>query len=118
MVSFAEPDKLEEPVPYRVVFARRPSAGPLAGLEAGLAGARNEVIFAVACDMPYVTQEVAQMAVSAARRCDAAIPRIEGRAEPVSGAYRPTALPFITGPVHTGRFHAPALPPEHDVTWL
>src|SRR5260370_12880163 len=28
MVSFAEPEQLEEPVPYRVVFDRRPSAGP------------------------------------------------------------------------------------------
>src|SRR5258708_22309869 len=115
MVSFAEQEQLEEPVPYRVVFDRRPSAGPLAGLEAGLAGARNEVIFAVACDMPYVTQEVAQMAVSAARRCDAAIPRIEGRAEPVCGAYRRTALPFTTGAVTTGRVKAPDSPASPDV---
>src|SRR5258708_2400103 len=109
MVSFAEPEQLEEPVPYRVVFDRRPSAGPLAGLEAGLAGARNEVIFAVACDMPYVTQEVAQMAVSAARRCDAAIPRIEGRAEPVCGANRTPPLPFITCAADHGRFRRSAL---------
>jgi molybdopterin-guanine dinucleotide biosynthesis protein A len=118
MVSFAEPEQLEEPVPYRVVFDRRPSAGPLAGLEAGLAAARNEVIFALACDMPYVTQEVAQLAVAAARSCDAAIPRIDGRAEPVCGAYRRSALPFITGAVNTGRFKAAELVAELDVTWL
>jgi molybdopterin-guanine dinucleotide biosynthesis protein A len=118
MVSFAEPEQLEEPVPYRVVFDRRPSAGPLAGLEAGLAAARNEVIFAVACDMPYVTQEVAQLAVAAARSCDAAIPRIDGRAEPVCGAYRRSALPFIIGAVNTGRFKAAELVAELDVTWL
>jgi molybdopterin-guanine dinucleotide biosynthesis protein A len=118
MVSFAEPEQLEEPVPYRVVFDRLPSAGPLAGLEAGLAAARNEVIFAVACDMPYVTQEVAQLAVAAARSCDAAIPRIDGRAEPVCGAYRRSALPFITGAVNTGRFKAAELVAELDVTWL
>ena len=118
MVSFAEPEQLEIPVPYRVVFDRRPSAGPLAGLEAGLAAASNEVIFAVACDMPYVTQEVAQMAVSAARRCDAALPRMDGRAEPTCGAYRRTALPFISGAVNTGRFKAADLAAELDVTWL
>ncbi|MGH7762109.1 MAG: molybdenum cofactor guanylyltransferase [Candidatus Dormibacteraceae bacterium] len=118
MVSFAEPEQLEAPVPYRVVFDRRPSAGPLAGLEAGLAAARHEVIFAVACDMPYVTQEVVQMAVTAARRCDAAIPRIDGRAEPVCGAYRRTALPVITGAVNSGRFKAADLAAELDVTWL
>ena len=118
MVSFAEPEQLEAPVPYRVVFDRRPSAGPLAGLEAGLAAARHEVIFAVACDMPYVTQEVVEMAVTAARRCDAAIPRIDGRAEPVCGAYRRTALPVITGAVNSGRFKAADLAAELDVTWL
>ena len=118
MVSFAEPEQLEEPVPYRVVFDRRPSAGPLAGIEAGLAAARNEVIFAVACDMPFVTQEVAQLAVAAARSCDAAIARIDGRPEPVCGAYRRSALPFITGAVNTGRFKAADLVDELDVTWL
>ena len=118
IVSFAEPEQLEEPVPYRVVFDRRTPAGPLAGLEAGLVAARNEVIFAVACDMPYVTQEIAQLAVVAARRCDAAIPRIDGRPEPVCGAYRRSALPFVTGAVNTGRLKASDLSAELDVTWL
>ena len=118
MVSFAAPEQLEEPVPYRVVFDRRPAAGPLAGIEAGLAAAHNEVIFAIACDMPYVTQEVAQLAVAAARSCDAAIPRIDGRSEPVCGAYRRSALPFISGAVNTGRFKASELVAELDVTWL
>jgi molybdopterin-guanine dinucleotide biosynthesis protein A len=118
MVSFAEPEQLEEPVPYRIVFDRKRSTGPLAGLEAGLVAARNEVIFAVACDMPYVTQEVAQIAVAAARDCDAAIPKFGGRPEPVCGAYRRTALPFITGALNSGRLKTADLVGELDVTWL
>ena len=118
LVSFGEPEQLEEPVPYRVVFDRKPSAGPLGGLEAGLVAARNEVMFVVACDMPYLTQEVAQMAIAAARGCDAAIPRIDGRPEPVCGAYRRSALPFITGALNAGRFKAAELAAELDVTWL
>lgn len=118
MVSFAEPEQLEEPVPYRIVFDRKRSTGPLAGLEAGLLAARNEVIFAVACDMPYVTQEVAQMAVAAARGCDAAIPRFDGRTEPVCGAYRRTALPFITGALNSGRLKTADIAGDLDVTWL
>jgi molybdopterin-guanine dinucleotide biosynthesis protein A len=118
MASFAEPEQLEEPVPYRVVFDRRPSSGPLAGIEAGLVAARNEVIFAIACDMPHVTQEVGLLAVAAARSCDAAIPRIDGRPEPVCGAYRRSALPFITGAINTGRLKAADLVAELDVTWL
>jgi molybdopterin-guanine dinucleotide biosynthesis protein A len=118
MVSFAEPEQLEEPVPYRIVFDRKRSTGPLAGLEAGLVAARNEVIFAVACDMPYVTQEVVQIAVAAARGCDAAIPRFDGRPEPVCGAYKRTALPFITGALNSGRLKTADIAGELDVTWL
>ena len=118
MVSFAEPEQLEEPVPYRIVFDRKRSTGPLAGLEAGLLAARNDVIFAVACDMPYVTQEVAQMAVAAARGCDAAIPRFDGRPEPVCGAYRRSALPFITSALNSGRLKTADIASDLDVTWL
>jgi molybdopterin-guanine dinucleotide biosynthesis protein A len=118
MVSFAEPEQLKEPLPYRIVFDRKQSAGPLAGLEAGLLSAHNEVTFAVACDMPYVTQEVAQMAIAAARRSDAAIPRIDGRPEPVCGAYRRSALPAITEALDAGRLKTADVIAELDVTWL
>jgi len=48
VVSFAEPEQMEQHLPYRVVFDRKRSAGPVAGLEAGLMAARHEVLFAVA----------------------------------------------------------------------
>src|SRR5207245_9632488 len=82
MVSFSEPEQMEQLIPYRVVFDRKRSAGPLAGLEAGLLAARNEVMFAVACDMPYVTQSVAEPAVATARGFDAATQRQDGTFRP------------------------------------
>jgi molybdopterin-guanine dinucleotide biosynthesis protein A len=118
MVGFAEPEQIEELIPYRVVFDRKASAGPLAGLEAGLTAARTEVVFAIACDMPYVTQAVAQIAVAAVQGSDAAIPRIEGRPEPVCGAYRRSALPAITAALNAGRYKASELIAQLDVTWL
>src|SRR3989475_2130081 len=102
MVSFSEPEQMEQLVPYRVVFDRKRAAGPLAGLEAGLMAARHEVLFAVACEMAYVTRPVAEIAVAAARRCDAAIPRHDGLFEPVCGAYRKSALPTIAGAPDAG----------------
>src|SRR5579859_3309078 len=51
LVSFAEPEQLEQPVPYRVVFDRKQSAGPMAGIEAGLAASRHDPVFVIACDM-------------------------------------------------------------------
>jgi molybdopterin-guanine dinucleotide biosynthesis protein A len=118
IVSFAEPEQVRELMHYRIVFDRKPSAGPLAGLEAGLEAARNEVAFAVACDMPYVTPEIAEMAVAASAGCDAAIPRIDGRAEPTCAAYRRSALARITVALDAGRYKASDLAEQLDVTWL
>ncbi len=118
VISFAEPEQMEQHVPYRVVFDRKRSAGPLAGLEAGLMASRHEVMFAVACDMPYVTRSVAELAVAAARSCDAAIPRHDGLFEPVCGAYRKTALPAIVSALDAGNYVAHDVAEYLDVTWL
>ena len=118
VVSFAEPEQLKEHVPYRLVFDRKATAGPLAGLEAGLAAARHEVTFAVAVDMPYVTLEVAEMAVAAARSSDAAIPLIGDRPEPVCAAYRRSALPVLTSALEAGELKLREVVARLDVTWL
>jgi molybdopterin-guanine dinucleotide biosynthesis protein A len=118
VISFAEPEQMQQHLPYRVVFDRKRSAGPLAGLEAGLLAARHDVLFAVACDMPYVTRSTAELAVAAARSCDAAIPRHEGLFEPVCGAYRKTSLPPIVGALDAGNYVAHDVVEQLDVTWL
>lgn len=118
MVSFGEPEQMEQLVPYRVVFDRKPSAGPLAGLEAGLHSAHHNVLFAVGCDMPYVEPSTAELAVVAARTCDAAIPRHDGLFEPVCGAYRKSALPAITRALDAGNYVAHDVAEYLDVTWL
>jgi len=118
MTAFAEPEQIEQPVPYRVVFDRKRSGGPLAGIEAGLMAARVDPVFVIACDMPYVTEEVARVAVAAARTCDAAVPRIDGRPEPVCAAYRKSALPAITRALDSGHRRAAEVLAAMDVTWL
>ncbi len=118
IVSFAEPEQLEGHVPYRVVFDRKPAGGPLSGVEAGLLVAHHEVVFVVACDMPYVTVSLAELAVAAARTADAAIPRHDGRVEPACAAYRTTALPAIIAALDAGRLRAADVADQLDVTWL
>jgi molybdenum cofactor guanylyltransferase len=118
MVSFAEPEQMEQLLPYRVVFDRKRNAGPLAGLEAGLIAAHNQVLFAVACDMPYVERSTAELAVAAAHSCDAAIPRHDGLFEPVCGAYRKTSLPAIVNALDARNYVAHDVIQNLDVTWL
>src|SRR5437762_12687130 len=64
MVSFGEPEQMEQLVPYRVVFDRKRSAGPPARLGASLAAARDDALFVGACHMPYVTPAAAQLPVA------------------------------------------------------
>ena len=118
MVSFAEPEQMEQLLPCRVVFDRKRSAGPLAGIEAGLLAARHDVVFAIACDMPYVELSTARLAVAAARRCDAAIPRHDGQVEPACGAYRKRSLTAITAALQAGRLKLTEVAESLDVTWL
>lgn len=118
LVSFAEPEQLEDLIPYRVVFDRAGTAGPLAGIEAGLAAARYGTVFAIACDMPFVTPAVAVMAVSAARGSDAAVPRIGARPEPLAAAYSKSALPAISAALDAGDFKAAGVLATMEVTWL
>jgi molybdopterin-guanine dinucleotide biosynthesis protein A len=68
--------------------------------------------------MPYVTLQVAEMAVAAARTSDAAIPRIGDRPEPVCAAYRRSALPAISSALDAGELKLSDLAARLDVTWL
>src|SRR2546426_10885881 len=54
IVSFAEPEQLEEHVPYRLVFDCRRAAGPPAGLEAGMSAATHGGTFAIRRRQPDV----------------------------------------------------------------
>jgi molybdopterin-guanine dinucleotide biosynthesis protein A len=75
-------------------------------------------VFVIACDMPFVTRDVARLAVAASRTCDAAVPRIDGRPEPVCAAYRKSALPMITEALDAGNRKAADVLATLDVTWL
>src|SRR5256886_14716805 len=78
MVSFSEPEQMEQLVPYRVVFDRKRAAGPLAGLEAGLMAGRHGVVFAGGFGMPFVTRPGGGIGRAAGRARGAATPRHHG----------------------------------------
>lgn len=102
LVSTNEPSALPPELDARTVRDRLPGAGPLAGIEAGLAAARHDVVFTIACDMPYVGLPLARTLVRASRGFDAAVPRVGGRPEPVCAAYRQRSLPGLTRALDEG----------------
>jgi len=95
-------------------------AGPLAGVEAGLAASSHDVVVAVACDMPDVTAGLLERLVIAASgdEVDAAVPRVLGAPEPTCAAYRRSAANAIAAALDAGRFKAADVLAELRVAWL
>jgi molybdenum cofactor guanylyltransferase len=72
-----------------------PGMGPLAGLHAGLLASDYEENIVVACDMPFVSAEVAGVLVKELKHDDAVIPVIEGKQHPLFAAYQKKIVPEI-----------------------
>lgn len=82
----------EAPRPARAIPDARVGAGPLAGVEAGLAAAAHDDVFVLACDTPRASVALAELLVAAAQGHHAAVPEVAGRRQPTCGAYRRAAL--------------------------
>ncbi len=102
----------------RIVPDLHRGAGPLAGIEAGLAAASQPVLMAVACDMPYVSPALVRRLVVACQGHDAAVPVLDGRPEPVCAAYAGSAAGPIAAALVEGRLRARDVFDELDVAWI
>ena len=118
LVSANDPESVPPGLRQRLVRDLHLGAGPLAGIEAGLHAARNDTVFAIACDMPLVTAELARLLVAAAQGHEAAVPRLGGRPEPAAAAYRQGAAGPIAAALAEGRRQASEVLEELDVAWL
>jgi len=86
------------------VLDRIHDAGPLAGLEAGLAGARTEWVVAVACDMPWADARVFERLLERARErgFDACLFESRTGPEPLCGAYKRECLSSVSAALDSG----------------
>jgi len=71
----------------REVPDRVPACGPLGGLDAALAGARDETVVLVACDMPFVTAALFAYLLGLAGEAEAVVPRTERGYHPLCAVY-------------------------------
>lgn len=74
-------------VSVRVVPDRVPNRGPLGGLDAALAAARDNEVVVVACDMPFVTAPFLAFLVSLAANHDIVVPRTARGYHPLCAVY-------------------------------
>ena len=118
LVAARSQEQLPPSLRAHLVPDLHPGAGPLAGIEAGLAASRHEVVVAVACDMPWVTPDLVGRLVAAVAGHDAAVPRVGGRPEPACAAYRRRAARALAAALAGGRRQAGAVLGDLDVRWL
>jgi molybdopterin-guanine dinucleotide biosynthesis protein A len=76
----------------RVIADIVPGCGPLGGLHAALTSARSDVLFLVACDMPYVSAAFVEHLLSLAGDADAVVPQTERGYHPLCAVYTRACL--------------------------
>jgi molybdopterin-guanine dinucleotide biosynthesis protein A len=87
IVGASSPSNPRGGVTPRSVPDRVPGRGPLGGLDAALAAARDDAVVVVACDMPFVTAELLGHLLSCAQGYDAVVPRTERGYHPLCAVY-------------------------------
>ncbi|HAF44624.1 MAG TPA: hypothetical protein DCK83_06730 [Gallionellaceae bacterium] len=78
------------------------ASGPLAGLIAGLAQADTPWVFAVACDMPFVTEAVVVHLASCRAAHQAVVPMIGGYPQPLAAFYATGTLEAMRASLAAG----------------
>lgn len=104
----------------RLCSDRSPRQTPLAGLEAGLAGARGAICFAAGADMPFAARPGLLRALRAALEGhDAAAPRFGGAPQPLCALYRAQPARAAAQALLAARAAGPrALLEELRTAWL
>ncbi len=86
---------LYQDIPCRKVPDIYYAKGALAGIHSGLCHAGNDQVFAVACDMPYVSAEVIGELCRFGAEADVVIPRSASGLEPLHALYHKRCLPAM-----------------------
>lgn len=88
----------------RIPDIRPGKAGPLAGIEAGLAAARYALVFVAAGDMPFLNVALIEHLTARLRTSNppAVVPYHDGRPHPLCAAYRRDLLPEVSNALDGG----------------
>ncbi len=93
--SEARGEELPLPDTARIAVDIYPDSGSLGGIFSGLAAAANDWGFVVACDMPFLNEELISHMLTLREDCDAVVPVLSGYPEPTHAAYSKACLPHI-----------------------
>jgi molybdopterin-guanine dinucleotide biosynthesis protein A len=85
--------------------------GPLGGIEAGLTASATLKNFVIACDMPFVDEQLIRYIMDQ-KDHDIVVPQIDGKFHPLLGMYSKDCLTVISEQIQQGDFRVHALFPK------
>ncbi len=95
-----------------------PGMGPLAGLHAGLSASVYDRNFIAACDMPFVSGELAAALIKQCRSHDAVIPVINGRQHPLFSVFQKRTAELAAKSIEAGNLRMTHLLEQLNVLYL
>lgn len=87
----------------KMVSDHYPGKGPLAGFHAGLMASDYDVNFITACDMPFISGELASTLVNMIDHHDALVPVINGKMQTLCAVFQKKSVAKIEECIENGR---------------
>jgi len=100
LIVLAEDDLSVTTSVGRVVTDLIPHCATAGGLFTGLSCAKNDVVFVVACDMPFLKPEVITHMASQVKGVDITVANLTTGIQPLHGFYRKSCLPVLERMIH------------------
>jgi molybdopterin-guanine dinucleotide biosynthesis protein A len=95
-----------------------PGMGPLAGVHAGLNASNYDVNLVVACDMPFISGELAEALISNTSNYDAVIPVINGKQHPLFAVYQKRVAKSVEERLQSGHLRMKHLLDDLNVLYV
>lgn len=95
-----------------------PGLGPLSGIHAGLYYTEKYYNLVVACDMPFISAELAQILFAEAAGFDVTVPEINGKLHPLFAVYAKNCLEPIEKALKEGIYQVASVYPELKVNYV
>lgn len=76
--------------------------GPLGGIHAALSHFKDEAVFIISCDLPFIHPRVVQSLHAQLGKYDAVVLSHDDRLQPLCALYHPRARPIIESQIHRG----------------
>lgn len=89
---------------YKLVSDNIPNLGPIGGFYSVMSKVESDFFFISACDMPYLSPEIAKKIISSINGFDIAVPVFNHRTEPLFCLYSRKILPVIEQQIKKGDY--------------